>query len=154
MMAGLSGGRLLRYLPPLNASERPCVPASKFDPNFTDRLKSGAEAKQAALEKFRAKAKAGETADAAEIAARAQAQEAKLAKRAAAELARRSRHEEVKAAKLAEIEAAKQAEADRVAAELAAAEASRREAQKRAAALEVEQKAARDARYAARKARK
>jgi hypothetical protein len=111
-----------------------------------DRLTTAAKAKQEMLERFRARPKADDPemlAKQAERMAIAEARDARNAERRAAK--------EAEAARLA---AEKAAEAERrriqAAEEAAAAEA----AAKRAAALPAEQKAARDARYAARQARR
>ncbi len=107
--------------------------------NFDDRISAAAAAKQALLERFRARPAAD---DPAEIARQA-------ALKAIAD-ARDARAAERKAAKDAEIARLAAEEAARkVAAELAA-----KEARARAAAQEAERKAARDAKYAARKARR
>jgi hypothetical protein len=107
--------------------------------NFDDRLSAAAAAKQALLERFRARPSAD---DPAEIAR----QEALKAV------------SDARDARAAERKAAKEAEAARVAAEQAARraqdQAAAAEAKARAAADEAGRKAARDARYAARKARK
>jgi|ERR1700722_8615595 hypothetical protein len=107
--------------------------------NFDDRLSAAAAAKQALLERFRSRPSAGDPAwveQQAALKAIADARDARAAER----------------------RAAKEAEAARVAAELAAQRTAEQvaaaEAKLRAAALEAERKAARDARYAARKARK
>ncbi len=109
------------------------------DQNFNDRRSTSADAKKALLEKFRAKP----AADDPEVQAR---------------LAERQKIAEARAARAAEREAAKQAEAARLAAEAAEAKARAEreaaEAAERLAAEELERKAARDARYAARKARR
>jgi hypothetical protein len=100
------------------------------DPSFQDRMGAAAEAKKKALEKLRAKPKVDE---------------AVLEERRAAQARREAAAEEKRAAKQA---AREQAEAEK-------AEAAAREA---AAVVtpksEAELKAARDARYAARKSRK
>ena len=124
------------------------MPASKRSPstkpahartNFDDRISAAAAAKQALLERFRSRPS---TDDPAWI-------EQQAALKAIAD-ARDTRN--------AERKAAKEAEAARIAAELAARKTQEQiaaaEAKARAAALEAERKAARDARYAARKARK
>ncbi|WP_240476702.1 DUF6481 family protein [Geminicoccus roseus] len=114
--------------------------------NFSDRANSSAEAKKALLERFRAKATANDPAAAerqAERVAIARAREARKAERDAAKRELQAQQEAEKARREAEIEAEKAA---------AAAEAEL-EAQ-RAVELAAAQKAARDARYAARKARK
>jgi uncharacterized protein DUF6481 len=107
--------------------------------NFDDRLSAAAAAKQALLERFRARPAADDPAVIAHQAALKEIADAR----------------DVRAA---ERKAAKDAEAARVAAEQAARRAQEQaaavEAKARAAALEVERKAARDAKYAARKARK
>jgi hypothetical protein len=107
--------------------------------NFDDRISAAAAAKQALLERFRAKPAAGDPAwveQQAALKAIADARDIRAAER----------------------KAAKDAEAARVAAEQAAKrvqeQAAAIEAKARAAALETERKAARDAKYAARKARK
>ncbi|MSP29032.1 MAG: hypothetical protein EXR09_00880 [Acetobacteraceae bacterium] len=108
-------------------------------PNFNDRMKASAGAKQAIAEKFRSKPKPTDP----EIQQRLIAQAAIAAAR------------EIR---LAERKAAKEAEAARLRAEKIAKEAVEATRQKeelaRLRALAAEQKAARDARYAARKARR
>jgi hypothetical protein len=121
--------------------------ASFQHPGFGERLTAAATAKQAVLERFRAKT-AGSDPDflkkQAERLAVAQAREARLAERKAA-------REAQEAAELAARQAREAAEK---------AEREEREARERAeasawkAALEEEKKKERDARYAARKARK
>jgi hypothetical protein len=107
--------------------------------NFDDRISAAAAAKQALLERFRAKPAAGDP--------------AWVERQAALQAIADARD-----ARAAERKAAKDAEAARVAAEQAARRAQEQtaaaEAKVRAAALETERKAARDAKYAARKARK
>jgi hypothetical protein len=107
--------------------------------NFDDRISAATAAKQALLERFRAKPAAGDPAwveQQAALKAIADARDLRVAER----------------------KAAKEAEARRVAAEQAARRTQEQiaaaEAKARAAALESERKAVRDARYAARKARK
>ena len=110
------------------------------DDDFNERLSTAAKAKQALLEKFRARPKADDPAAAERHAARL-----------AISLARDARIAERKAAR--EAEAARlQAEAIRQAAEDAARKVTA-EAERTVLALEAERKAARDARYAGRKAR-
>lgn len=114
---------------------------------FADRLNAAAKAKQALLERARQKAS-----------------DPALAERRAAHEAAAAERE----ARLAKRQAEKKAAAERAAAERAIAEAAKREADRleaerleaermaegdRLVALAAEQKAARDARYAARKAR-
>lgn len=114
-----------------------------FKDNFSDRLSTAAKARQAMLEKFRAQPKPDDPAVKERLAAQvatAQAREARVAERKAQKEAERLAHE-------AEV---KRLEAERIAAEKEA----RRVEGEQALALLAEQKAARDARYAARKARK
>src|ERR1700709_835805 len=107
--------------------------------NFDDRLSAAAAAKQALLDRFRARPSPDDPAE--------------IARQAALKAISDAR--DVRAA---ERKAAKEAEAARVAAELAARRTQEQiaaaEAKERPPALEAERKAARDARYAARKARK
>ena len=100
------------------------------NPTFQDRVASAAQAKQKALDQLRAKPPLDEAAVAARLEAR---------------LAREAREVEKRAAK----EAARKEIADRKAAEAAEAAASAKPQ-----LTEEERKAARDARYAARKNRK
>ena len=120
------------------------------DKAFGDRLKTAKEAKDALLGKFRARPAADDPAVAEKQAARkavSDAREARLAERKAL---------------ASEQEAAQNAKAEREAAERIAHEAAEQEQKDREAAerverestLKAERKAARDARYAARKARK
>jgi hypothetical protein len=110
------------------------------EPDFKDRQKAAAVAKQAALEKYRAKAT-----DPAE----AERQKSRAESAVERNAARKLRETEKAERKIREAEAAEQAKRDAaLAAEREVAERAEREA-----ALEAEQKAARDARYAARKAR-
>jgi hypothetical protein len=107
--------------------------------NFDDRLSAAAAAKQALLERFRARPSPDDPAE--------------IARQAALKAISDARD-----VRTAERKAAKEAEAARVAAEAAAQRERERlaavEAKAHAAAAEAERKAARDARYAARKARK
>jgi hypothetical protein len=133
------GGGLLAYLCSLILShEWKPMGAFKNSDDFNERLSTAAKAKQATLEKFRARPRADD-------AAAAERQAARLA----TSLARDAR----KAARAAET-ARVEEEAIRQAAEDAARKAAA-EVEKAAqeVTLEVERKAARDARYAARKAR-
>jgi hypothetical protein len=100
------------------------------DPSFQDRAASAANAKQKALDQLRAKPPVDEKA---------------IAERAAAR-GRREAAAAEKSAKKKDAQEAARREKESAAAEQAAAAAS--------APTEAEQKAARDARYAARKARK
>jgi hypothetical protein len=107
--------------------------------NFDDRLSAAAAAKQALLERFRARPTAGDP--------------AWIEQQAALKAISDARD-----IRIAERKAAKEAEAARVAAEQAAQrvrdQVAAAEAKARAVAQEAERKAIRDARYAARKARK
>ena len=122
-----------------NLNRSPSTKPTHTRTNFDDRLSAAAAAKQALLERFRARPS---TDDPVWI-----AQQEAL--KAIAD-ARDGRN--------AERKAAKEAEAARVAAELVAKrlaeQAEAVAAKARAATLEIERKAARDAKYAARKARK
>jgi Family of unknown function (DUF6481) len=109
---------------------------------FADRLSTAAKAKKAQLDRFRAQPGANDPAVADRNAARM-----------AASIAREARFAERKAAKQAENAATKTAlEAERATRAAEDAEAADEQAT-RAVALKAEQKAVRDARYAARKAR-
>ena len=116
---------------------------------FTDRLETAAKAKQALLEKARQKDPANDP----EFAARQAARVAAARDREEREIERRN----AKLAEQARVKAEREAEAARKAAE-AAAEAERIRQGKRPvskpALSATEQKVLRDARYAARKARK
>jgi hypothetical protein len=120
------------------------------EPSLADRREMAAKARQAALDKARAKSASNASGFAERQAERRavgearelRAAERKLAKAAAAQRAEEQRKAE-QAERAAAAEAAKKAEA---AAALEAAE--------RAAKAKIESKAARDARYAARKSRK
>lgn len=108
------------------------------EPNYADRQKAAAEARQRILDKFRARPSADDPA--------VKEREAERATIAA------------NRAKAKEARDAAKAEKERLAAEAAAAEAARiarekEEAAAQMAAQEAEQKAKRDARYAARKQR-
>jgi hypothetical protein len=109
------------------------------EPSFADRQKAAQEARQNILNKFRAKPGLDDPA----VMKRQAEREALAAERARARLAREAAKAEQKAR---EAEAAAQA-----AAQLAR---EKEEAAARELALELERKAARDARYAARKKRK
>ena len=105
------------------------------EPSFRDRAALSSDAKKKALEKLRNKPPVDP-----EI----------VAQRQAAAIRREEKEAERRAAREA---AAEQARLDKIAAEKAAKRAAE-EAVRRAEEAEVERKAARDARYAARKARK
>ncbi len=117
---------------------------------FNDRLQDQAKARQALLERARAKAPQNDPDFAARQAERkkiAEEREARIAQRAAEKAEALRLEAERKAAdEAARIEAERVAEEERL--------RLRREEADRLVALAAEQKAARDARYAARKARK
>ncbi|CAN5159862.1 hypothetical protein BH10PSE13_BH10PSE13_12960 [soil metagenome] len=108
------------------------------EPDFQDRIAAAARARGAALEQLRVKPPVDEAVVAARAAAQQARESAKLEKRQAARLA----VEEAKAAKRALAEA----QAEEAAAALAASQ--------KPEMTEAERKAARDARYMARKNRK
>lgn len=122
-----------------NVKRAPSTKPAHARTNFDDRLSAAAAAKQALLERFRARPSPDDPAE--------------IARQAALKAISDARE-----ARAAERRAAKEAEAARIAAEIAARKTAEQiaaaEAKARAAALEAERKAARDARYAARKARK
>jgi len=110
--------------------------------SFADRLSTSNNAKRAMLEKFRAQPKLDDPAVRERLAAQvalAKAREARIAERKAEREAERLAHE-AEVARLAEEKAVQEAE-------------ERRAEGDRAIAMLAEQKAARDSRYAARKAR-
>lgn len=109
-------------------------------PDLLERQKAAAEAKKAALEKYRAK-----TADPG-LAERLTERNTRAAERKALKLAREAEKAEQKAR---EAERALQAERETA----VAAERAKAEQEQRQRELETERKAARDARYAARKLR-
>jgi len=120
------------------------------EPNFADRLNVAAQARRKQLEKAKAAAPTNDPEFAKRQEARreaAAAREVRAAERRAAKEAEKARKAEEKTAREAERVLAEQAEQERLATE---------EAEKitQAAVLATEQKAARDARYAARKARR
>lgn len=117
---------------------------------FNDRLEAAAKAKQAQLERARAKSPLNDpdfTRRQAERKRLAEEREARVAARAAEKAAAAQREAERRAA-----EEAARLEAERLADEARAK--ARREEADRLVALAAEQKAARDARYAARKQRR
>ncbi|MEA2741076.1 MAG: hypothetical protein QOH05_4383 [Acetobacteraceae bacterium] len=122
-----------------NLKRSPSTKPAHARTNFDDRLSAAAAAKQALLERYRSRPAAGDPAW----------EEQQAALKAIAD---------ARDVRAAERKAAKEAEAARAAAELAARKTQEQiaaaEAKARALALEAERKAARDARYAARKARK
>lgn len=113
---------------------------------FANRQTSAAEAKRKVLEKFKAQPAADDPVVIARLAAQKLAGEARALRQAEAQ-----RRAEEKAAAIAAEKAAIAAQKQREAEEAAQAVI---DAKRRAAELLVEQKAARDARYAARKKRK
>src|ERR1700733_7873015 len=122
-----------------NPNRSPSSKPAHARTNFDDRISAAAAAKQALLERFRAPPQPDDPAE--------------IARQAALKAAADARDP-----RAAERKAAKEVEAARLAAEEAARRAQEQEAAKQAKAqeraLEAERKAARDARYAARKARK
>ncbi len=122
-----------------NLKRTPSTKPAHARTNFDDRINAAAAAKQALLERFRARPSPD---DPAEI-------ERQAALKAIAD-ARDARAAERRAAKEAELQRLAAEAAARKAAELLAAQ----EAKRQAALLEAERKAARDAKYAARKARR
>jgi hypothetical protein len=117
---------------------------------LTDRLETASQAKKAMLEKFRARPASDDPTVVARQESQSFVNDARKARRAAQQ-AERAEEDAVRRAKeasaAAEHEARKKADEEQSAREAD-------EALAREAALQVEQKAARDARYAARKARK
>jgi hypothetical protein len=118
------------------------------DPDHHQRRSAAAAARQAMLQKFRAASEAPEVAR--RQAARVAMNEARLVRQTEREAAKRAREAELaeQAARAAELAAQAQREAEEAAALLAA------QAAEREILLKAEQKSARDARYAARKAAK
>jgi hypothetical protein len=131
---------------------------AKFqDTNFADRLNAAAKAKKAALEKFLAKPAEDDPALAERRAARAAALAARERRTAEKKAAREAAEAAAAIEQAAREEALKREEEARAIAlkeEEAAREAEREAEAIRQVEREREQKAARDARYAARKARK
>ncbi|MBK1659031.1 DUF6481 family protein [Paracraurococcus ruber] len=129
-----------------------------FQPNnFNDRLSAQAKARQAALEKFRSRPRPDDPAvleRQAQMKAVAEAREARAAERKAAREAEAARLAAEAAARAVEERARAAEEAARAVAEANRVQILEDEKKARALALAAEQKAARDARYAARKARK
>ena len=133
-------------MPTLIRPPRSTPPRADKNANFSDRLNAAAAAKKATLERFHARPGPDDPAVREQQAARkgiSDAREVRIAERKAAQEAEAERLATEQAAKAAE-QAAREAEERRLAAEAAA----------QAVALEAERKAARDARYAARKARR
>lgn len=135
----------IRYVPRDHSQEKQNLPAFKHA-NFNDRASAAAKAKQVLIEKFRARPGPDDPAVL-----------AKQAERQAIAEARERREQERKVAREAEAGRKAAEELERQA-ELArkAAEKTQEEMERKASllALEAERKAARDARYAARKARR
>jgi hypothetical protein len=116
------------------------------EPSFAERLQTAAKAKEAQLEKLRAKAQANAAQSGERHAALMKIEEARNAR-----IAERKSANRIAAERKAEERAAEKAREAQAAAEALA----RKEAELQAKAmLEKEQKAARDAKYAARKARR
>ena len=133
-------------MPTLTRPPRPTPSRADKNANFGDRLNAAAAAKKAMLERFHAMPGPDDPAVKEQQAARkaiSEAREIRIAERKAAREAEAQRQAAENAAKAAE-QAAREAEERRLAAEAAA----------QAVALEAQRKAARDARYAARKARR
>ena len=121
----------------------------RYEPSFANRLSTAAKAKQAQLENARASNPANDPGFAERQAARhalSVAREARVSERKAAKLAEKTRKAEERAAEETARAIALNAEQERLKAEIA-------EQERRKIVLEAERKAARDARYAARKAR-
>ncbi len=112
-------------------------------PDFNDRLGSAAKAKQAALEKFKAKPGPDDPAVKARQAERIRIEAERQARREAARIEKQRQEAAAAATREAELLAKKAAE-----------EAAYQEELRRLEELEIKQKAIRDARYAARKAAK
>ena len=127
-------------------SPKTSTPSPKHNNTVADRLGAAAAAKQAMLERFKARPTLDDPAfveQQAALKAVSDARDARAAERRAERAAEAERQAAAQAAKKAE-QAAQELEKQRQA----------REAVFRAEALEREKKAARDARYAARKARR
>jgi hypothetical protein len=122
-----------------------------YEPNFADRQKQAAEARQAQLKKAQLKAAAANDPEAlarqAERRANAEAREIRIAERNALKIRQKEEALAQAAAKAEEDARQKEREAALRATELA-------EQKERAKQKEIEAKAERDRRYAARKARK
>jgi hypothetical protein len=113
------------------------------EPSLSDRQKAAVNARKAALERFRARPRPGDPAFEQQQADR----KSDAAERTVARNARAAEKAEKKARTAEAAEHAAQAAAKKIASDLA-------EIKAREAARQVEQKVARDKRYAARKARK
>ena len=124
--------------------------------SFNDRLAAQADARKAALEKFRARPAPDDPAVLERIAAQkavAEAREKRAAERKAEREAEKARLAAEEAARKAEAEARAREEAEREKGEAERIANLDADKKARALALAAEQKAKRDARYAARKAR-
>lgn len=133
-------------MPTLRRPPKVTPPRGDKNADFSDRLRVAAAAKKAALERFYARPGPDDPAVREQQAARkaiSDARETRIAERKATREAETERQAAEHAAKAAE-QAAREAEERRAAADAAA----------QAMALEADRKAARDARYAARKARR
>jgi len=161
--AGVAQAEGIRYLTASTTKEKAGMSGYKGT-NFNDRAKAAAAAKQAALEKFRAKPAPDDPAVLARQAERQAIAEARAQRAAEREVARQAEAARLAAeAETRRVEQlARDAEEKRRQAE-EAIEEKRRQAEAaveaaqqaiRNAEMEVERKAARDARYAARKARR
>lgn len=127
---------------------------SKYSANFNDRAQEAMKARKAALEKFRETTAAPDPEVVARKEERAAARAAKEERRLAAEKERKARLKAEEEARAAEAERLR-LEAEATAAKTAKeAEEQRQLEIKYAEMMAAEQKAKRDARYAARKARK
>jgi hypothetical protein len=122
---------------------------SRKEPGFAERLQTAAKAKQAQLEKIRAAALVGDALSAGRQAARIETAEARQIRVAERKYANRVAAEQRDALRAA----AKARQASAVAEEKARKDAERVAQGEADAALKKDQKAARDSKYAARKAR-
>lgn len=126
------------------------------EPSFADRLSTATRAREAQLKKARAKAPALDPGFAERQAARravSVAREARVAEGKAAKLAEKTRKAAEATARAIALDAEREARKAEAAEEAARAIALKAEAAAREIELLAEQKAARDARYVARKAR-
>ncbi|MEI6559605.1 MAG: DUF6481 family protein [Rhodospirillaceae bacterium] len=124
---------------------------SKSKTDFGDRMKTAADARKALLEKWRLMVEAAS--DPAVLEQQAIQQAAAVA-RAERDALRAAKKEAAKAQAIADRKAAQEAVKDQLIAEEAAREAAAAESAAARLALSIQGKAARDARYAARKARR
>ena len=126
----------------------------KKDPKLHDRLGAAAKAQQDALAKYKARSDTSDPEVAARLAAKAQADIEKETRRAALEADKEQRRVAEKAQRAVEEEQTRLASEEAERADAVAREAARIEDERLSEERAVQQKAARDARYAARKARK